>query len=369
MRSRSSAPFPCALALILSVCLLSCGAEDEEAPAQTGALIVTSDFESGAVSSVDLDSRRVSVNLGTIHSDAVCRAEGGLVYVVNRLGQDNIQVLDPAAGYSTLRQFSTGNGSNPQDICLASETKAYVPTYGLAELTIVNPQAGTVLGRLDLSSLADSDGIPEMSACAVVEERLYVTLQNLQDFAPTGQSRMAILDTRTDTLVRAEPLQGQNPFTRLIHDRDRDRLLFGTVGDFGVLDGGIEAFDLRRGRSSGFVVTEQALGGDVGGVALFRDDRSFALITSASFATSVVSFDARNGQRLSTVLDSADADPNDSDFDLSALAVNDRGELWIADGSFTAPGLRLFDAASGQSLIGTPLDVGLPPRDICFTTR
>jgi hypothetical protein len=359
MRSWSSASFPLVLALTLP--LVSCGS-DGQGPTQSGALVVTSDFQSGALSSIDLDTRQVSKNIGTVHSDAVCRAHGTRAYVVNRLGQDNIQVLDPSAGYSTLLQFSTGNGSNPQDICFASDQKAYVPLYGRADLLVVNPETGATLGSVDLGSLADADGNPEMSACAVVGDRVYVALQNLHDFVPTGTSRIAIVDARSDTLVRGEPLQGQNPFTALLHDAPRDRLLVGAVGNFGVLDGGIEAFDLRTERSAGLVITEQALGGDVGMIALLNASKGFAIVTDASFATSLVSFDPQAGRKLATVYASRS-------FDLSTVALDDRGELYVGDANFTAPGVRIFDAASDRSLIPAPLDVGLPPRDICFAAQ
>jgi hypothetical protein len=53
-------------------------------------------------------------------------------YVVNRFGADNIQWLDPESGFATRTlsgvraQWSTGNGSNPQDALPVSATKLYV---------------------------------------------------------------------------------------------------------------------------------------------------------------------------------------------------------------------------------------------------
>ena len=64
------------------------------------------------------------------------RWHDGLLYVVNRFGQDNVQVLNPAQGFATVQQFSTGAGSNPHDIAFASPVKAYVTRYELADLLI-----------------------------------------------------------------------------------------------------------------------------------------------------------------------------------------------------------------------------------------
>lgn len=53
-------------------------------------------------------------------------------YVINRFQADNIQWLDPDSAFATRRlggvaaQWSTGNGSNPQDVAPVSPTKLYV---------------------------------------------------------------------------------------------------------------------------------------------------------------------------------------------------------------------------------------------------
>jgi hypothetical protein len=71
-----------------------------------------------------------------VSSDPVVRVTGPgdapMVFVVNRFGADNVQWLDPAAGFATRSfggtraQWSTGNGTNPQDVLAISETKVYV---------------------------------------------------------------------------------------------------------------------------------------------------------------------------------------------------------------------------------------------------
>ena len=72
---------------------------------------MTSDYSvSGQVSTGDvLAPWSVDANLASVHSDAIAREHGGLVYIVNRLYQDNIQVLDPSQGFATVRQFSVGS--------------------------------------------------------------------------------------------------------------------------------------------------------------------------------------------------------------------------------------------------------------------
>src|SRR5439155_9024077 len=85
-------------------------------PHAVRAVIVTTDFETGLLATVGVRPHRVAHAATPIHSDAVVRAAGERVYVVNRFLGDNLQVLDPAHGLATLLQCSTGPGSNPHDV-------------------------------------------------------------------------------------------------------------------------------------------------------------------------------------------------------------------------------------------------------------
>ena len=97
--------------------------------AETKGFVLTTDFSTGELSVVDLSTREVRVDVAqppVPSSDARIRWHGGLIYVVNRTGSqsaNNIQVIDPTQGYRTVRQFSTGSGSNPSDIAFASPAR------------------------------------------------------------------------------------------------------------------------------------------------------------------------------------------------------------------------------------------------------
>src|SRR5262249_22797232 len=151
--------------------------------------------------------------------DAVVRKHGGLVYVVNRLFADNVQVLDPAQQFATRIECSTGNGTNPHDIAFLSDDKAYVTLFKRSNLLIVNPAAllncdGFTLGSIDLSSLADADGNPDMDQMAIVGDRLYVSLQRLDIHTvlrtPATNAALAVIDTTTDQLLGSIELTGEN---------------------------------------------------------------------------------------------------------------------------------------------------------------
>ena len=198
-----------------------------------------------------------------IHSDAVGHYHDGRVYVVNRLGQDNILVLDEADLRTPVAQFSVGNGANPHDIEIVAPDKAYVTLYDRAVLLIVDPRDGAELGQIDLSAFADADGRPEVSQIVRIGERLYLSCQRLDrdgGWGPAGVSYLILVDIATDTLVDADPdaegvqgiaLSAPNPNSLGVIG---ERIAVGVVVNFGERSGGVEIVDTAANRSLGLAV-------------------------------------------------------------------------------------------------------------------
>lgn len=331
------------------------------------AVVVTTDFSTGGLSVIDLATRAVSPNVASVHSDATLRTYGGLVYVINRFGQDNIQVIDPAQNYRTVRQFSTGNGSNPQDIAFASPVKAYVSRYGSTDLLVVDPSNGTVRKTISLAAFADADGLPEMAHLALVGPWLFVACQRLTNFAAVNPSVVVVIDTRNDQVSDREPLTpglqgialtGRDPFTDFVYDAASGELLIGCVGEFGVADGGIERISTTTLRSLGYAITEAEIGGDVLDIAWNGPLHSYAIVSDASFNNRLVGWNAAAGAVIDTLY--TPGGPNLPDCEIDAL-----GELYVCDNRLTAPGVRVYRTGA-DTLIAGPLDTGLPPNQVAF---
>jgi hypothetical protein len=339
---------------------------------QTTAFVVTSNFMAGSFATVTLDEPRTvsrSTPQRRVHSDAVVRTRGGLIYIVNRRFADNIQVFDPADGLRSRMQCSTGNGTNPHDIAFVDDHKAYVTLFEERELLIVNPSASAtcddfLLGSIDLGSLADADGIPDMDQMAIVGDRLYVSVQRLDITSvlrlPAGNGALAVIDTTTDSLIDTIELSGENPFaaTKGLTLRG-GKLHIAQAGRFGVMDGGIERVDARSGQVEGFYVTEAGLGGDITDFALVSERLAYAIISRADFSTALVAFDPSTGELTDTLLER-------NGYTLFDMELNDRGELYLTDRDRRSNGVRVFRAADGAALTEQPLDLGLSPFEVTF---
>ena len=336
------------------------------------AFVTTTDFFTGSASTISLDgSYTVDKNVASIHSDARARYYDGYIYVVNRKGADNIQVLDPNDDFATVREFSVGAGSNPADIAFVSNTKAYVSRYDSVHIWIVNPSTGIKIGTIDMSSFADGDGLPEMDHMYIYGNRLFVAIQRLDrnSWTPVGTSYIAVIDVVADTLIDTDPatpgnqpiaLSKANPFSELQLDTHSHRLYVSCVGFWGMQDGGVEVIDPHTVQSLGIMLSEPAAGGDILDVEIVSPTKGYAVIADADFYTVLIRFNPATGMKTGILYD-----PDDWVLDDTECAPT--GVLFLADRTPTNPGIRLYDVTSDVEITSSPIDVGLPPSDITFS--
>jgi hypothetical protein len=364
--------FALLLALAVAGCEDDATKPGDHLPPECGSyIVVTTDYGSGGLSEVSADSTgTVRQDLASIHPDAVARVYDGLVYVINRAGADNVQVIDPENGYATIRQFSVGPGTNPHDIAMIAADRAYVSRNGSDGLLEVDPRTGAPRDTISLRRFADADSVPDMDRLFYQAPYLYITVARIDfggaTYLPIAPSYLVVLDTRTNTLVdvdeaapgiQAIPLAGLNPSAPMIWDGTS--LLIPEVGTYDALDGGVEKVDLATRRSTGWLTREEDLGGNLIDFALGPNDRGYATIADLSSITVLVAFDTKTGARLEPIHTSAG-------YNLADLAVTPCGYLLVCDLSMTTPGLRIFDASTGRVISGVaqPVPTGRLPFEL-----
>jgi hypothetical protein len=347
--------------------------------AQEYAFVVTTDYYSAAYySTIEIEPpRTVDASIAPVSTDPVVYYDDSedMIFVINRYFADNIQVVEASRKFSTIGQYSVGNGSNPHDIRLASETKAYVTRYEWKTLLIVHPYTGDSLGTIDLSPLADADGIPEMDRMEIVGDTLFVTLNSIDRFTwlPDGPGKIAVIDTGADTLIDCDPLtpgvqpitlELPNPYSELRYDRCGGELVVGCLGAWGVMDGGIETINPVTLESNGVVVTEGELGGDISDALFAPGGKGYAVVLDPApwpdnYAR-LVAFD-RAARVVTATLHRQTSGMGAS---LATIELNRQREVYLCDRSLNQPGIRIFDTIA-DTLIAFR-DVGMPPFDIAF---
>ncbi|MBI3541084.1 MAG: hypothetical protein HY073_02970, partial [Deltaproteobacteria bacterium] len=330
----------------------------------------------GSLSLVPVNPPRLATtNVQTTHSDASVRSFGNRLYVVNKLGQDNIQIVDPAKNFSVVLQCSVGKGTNPQQIMVVSPTKAYVTLYQpednsssiltVDDLLIVDPSATScnsfITRVIDLTPLAAADGEPlaRASEMVLIGKKLFVALQDLPKnlaMAPNQAGKIAVIDTDTDIISSSIPLSGRDPIAMtyssssgLIYVADAD--YFDLTSSFG----GIEVVDPTNLKSLGLMIDDFTLGGAPGDI---ESSGSKGYVT-------VGVLDSRSG-KYTTKVTSFNLDPtiapNLSDVYkgqgyIQDMAIDPNGKLVIGDRDPLINGLLFIDTQTGNVVDG-PISTG-----------
>lgn len=307
-----------------------------------------------------------SGDLAVTPGDAVGREHNGLLYVVGRGGASVLQVYDPGAGLALVREFSLGAGRNPQDIAFDTLGRAFVSCYDQAVLLRVDVETGVVAQTYSTAAFADADGLPETSWMLARGNRLFITCHKLDrsTWQAAGPGAVIVFDMATGQWVDADPvspglqpitLTGGNPYTRLetVGIDGRERLRVGCVGNYGLLDGGIDQIDPEALASEGYIATEAQLGGDLGAFVSTGPADVYAVVTNvATFNTNLVRW--QGGPDAALVRPGAG-------FVFADLAWDGGCQLYLADRTPGADGLRVIDACTGLPLGSTPVALGLPP--------
>ncbi len=336
-------------------------ATPDSGPTTATAFAVATDFATtGVASTISIPELTLTVPAveGVASTDPVARLQGDRLFVVNRFGQDNITILDPAR-LTLIDQISTGAGSNPQDVARVGD-RLYVAALaapGLLVIDLTRPDKG-VVDTIDLSRLDPKDGLPDCASVVAVGDQIVAVCSVLDEaFTPRGPGQIALIaggvvvDTVSMTQVRPFGLAQAAPAG--------DSVLITTVLDFADLDAGcVESIAVGKGtlEASGCLVDNADLGGMVSALA-------WNPAGDGIWMTVTTSFDEKDfGPHGDLVSLPAGGEPARVDLPEEVrpmdLAVCPTGHLVISDAT---RGVRVLAPGAERELTSVPLDIGLPP--------
>ncbi len=344
--------------------------------------VISSDFASGGRFSVLNPELQISTpNFLNVHSDAVVRYQREKTIIINRLNRDSIQVLDPNLGFLLEKEFSTGKGTNPQDLLWVDETRAFITLYNSNELKIFDMNLGLAIRSLSLAHLIETsssgssgiDGLIEPHRMYQKDNSLFVQLQRLDRNdvsgfpAPNTNSLLLEINLQTETIVREIPTPIPNPISRIqeISVFGEPHLLMclaGRLGFISQLDGGIFAFRLSdRSFRNKPIYSETIAGGDILDFVVYSETEGYAFVLDKSFNKFIQKFNPRTGEKILEL-----AYFPSTAGTIAGLAISKSGKLYIADANFQNPGVTIYDVTSSQprKLNPTPISVGLRPFDM-----
>ncbi len=356
---------------LTTVPFTGCGLESDSTPNidYNAALVVTTDYYTGAYAAISLEDLTVVPDIEFLHPDLTCAFDPltKTPFILQRFGSDSIVVLDPE-DLSIVNEYSVGPGTNPYDIAVVADDRAYVSRFGSAEMLVIHPMTGEELGTVDLIEFADDDDLPEMSGLYVHGGKVYVLvsrLDTLNYWKPTGNGLLVVLSAETGEIEDSFELAAPNPYEKARYSHALDALVITSPGDFTTLDdGGIELFYPDDNSLSGLIVHEADLGGNVTSSVIVNETKGYALVAvPAGYGsdTHVVIFNPESGEKAGTLLET-------DGWVYTSIALKPDGtELWVTDTTPENPGVRVYDTETDQEITTAPIATGLPPAMICFT--
>jgi hypothetical protein len=175
-----------------------------------------------------------------------------------------------------LWEVALTSGANGHDV-LEADGQLLLTQYDQSTLALIDPSDGSPIGSVDLADEADMDGLPEADTMALVDGRVFVALQRFDrpdSWAPQA-GRLVEVDPVAGVVVGSVEV-GLSP---RLHARSSDpQTAVVVTGTFGQPDGALSVFDGAFMRD---VVTEQALGADMGAYA---ETESTGVLLGSDFA-------------------------------------------------------------------------------------
>ena len=308
-----------------------------------------------------------------MHVAYVCRALGRRQDAPH-CRHNLISIID-AEDLSVLGSIVLDHGADPRDVALVDGYAAVVSQYGRAELLEIDLRTHAIT-PIDLSALADSDGLPEPLKLASCGRRVFAQLRRVDHStgAPAAIGAvLAVIDLDLpvgervlDTDPRAPGLQGialeGRPNFDMPVDCVADTLYVAEPAPLMQGGGGYEQVDLATLTARDFPIDT---GAEVGGFEVLRPDL-YWLITHTEFGPGPSShLNLVGGLSSETHNTFADEHVND-------LAL-DREEdlLFFPDPCVPRPsnpacdtGVHVFHAHSGERAAETGVKVGFEPIEV-----
>jgi hypothetical protein len=325
--------------------------------------VIETDYQTGLMERIDAGNNEVTGNAIAIHCDAVINAYNRYVYILERMGADNVIKYDPEkdGNGAVMYQVHLGDNWNPQDIEFDSDTKAYIANMNEPKITVFNPEEGSVIKNIDIAEYTvnpDSNTSPYANAMALADGKLYVLLQRRDGFNPAETSLILTIDTETDKVLKDDTISCsfKNGYDIIAVEGALYVTNPGSASETD--DGGIEKVDLASGEVS-TVITEEELGGSPNQILHKENSRFYVQNYIGWMDVSVVEIDADEGEVVEVLDDITDA--------FGGIAYDkDAGRLYVGERDVAGSGVKIFEnnELSGEKAVKS--SNSLPPSGITF---
>ncbi len=356
-----------ATALLFSACMHDATDEDVVATKSTRSLFVTTtDYTSGLLISFDADSLKRGPDSLQVFKDARVYVQDSTVYVLERLGADNLLRYHPGTR-KVIYQEHLGDKANPSDIVFRDANTAFIPLENTPKVLKVNPNNGRATDSLDISAYTftpdsgkgDKATSPHASSALLSGDSLFVLLQRRNGNWKFAGGSSIVLVINAKTLAIEDTLQAPagNGGAMWLWQGGLYVACSGQLTELG--DGGIYRWDRKTGQLT-TVFTESDFGGNVTSVDCNAEGLCYAGVLTTSYASQVRPFQLQDSKILAAL-------PGLKDPSGGLILDSKTGRVLVGERDAKTSGLVVF-GADGKA-IGNTLKTGLPPGSMALLTR
>ena len=316
--------------------------------------------------------------LTLLGTEAKIKRYNDLLYILhagagfNSISTDNLQIVNPYYAntpFKTVSQFSTGNGTNPQDVIIEDD-KAFMSLFNPAndpnnvaengypaDVIEMSTTTGIITHRYSFHDFLEDDGDRNAHAANMIEvnDILYVCLQDLESntFAPTAPGKIGMIDVTNHSILGVITLESRNPYgltansegTKIYITATHDYTYSGTYG-------GLEVVDIAT-KTTDLFIPDDLLEGYVERISM-GNDHAFIIVSqydleTFSFQSKIMRFPAD----LEDINDISEFKSYGTD--IRAFMYQD-DSLWVSyrvisttEGDSNA-NIKLFDVTTGEQL-------------------
>ncbi|MFK8082842.1 MAG: hypothetical protein AB8B97_21390 [Granulosicoccus sp.] len=352
-------------------------------------------FDSGQIERINLTTgNTIDGTYPGTESDHRVATDGQSVYQLGRFTIDNLTRFSATDTSVVDYQISVLNEDvetfNPQAIAFVNDDLAYLTLRGSDKVLVLDPspeEATTeslITGEISLADYNKGGGdtldLPDMTNAIIVDDKLFVLMENLDNFAPINGGYIAVIDTNTNLEIPTQqgefPRQGIdlqtvnptslhfNTTTGLIYVTGRGNYFLSESAPGDPYTGGIETINPTTFETA-LLIDD---GTEDNNVGFFLDtivinETLGYLITLDGFNAD---FSAINNLRTFNPTSGEISEPiaGTEGQSLTTLAVGLDNHLWVGIQSLT-PGFMRIDLATGE-IAPERVATNLIPSNIVF---
>jgi len=320
--------------LILSCFLVffGCGEDDGTGDDIGGSLAYIMNGAAETLSIFDINAKTMQndvLQIGKWPNDV--KVHGDLLYVVNT-GDNNVQIID-TNGNTDSGAIDIGDGTAPEKIAFANDTKAYVSSNSTQSVKVVDLTSRTVVKSVEV-------GVAPWGV-AFANGKVYVCNTAYIDVSVYGQGTVSVIDTTTDKVIKTIEVE-TNPTEVVV--ADNGNVLVQCTGNYVDIMGKICVIDSNKDE----VVKTVELGATPSSIAIAPIN--IAYITSG---VGLLAYDTNAGTLLYDAASALKDFAGGSGL-VSGLAFDSKGNGYICVADWTGEGKdKLLVMDANEKLAGT----------------